>query len=175
MNREAWQAGCQSPTWQKQVSMHPWRIFIKLFVWWFIMQAIVPFQMLSLVFTFKKLTTQFLQVSHKILKKKRQNTWHVVACFRERNLKFPFFFSFIFSFLFFPYNQPLNLVVLLFSVYHLPDHTYSLLTWLTFQCSCPRPQLLVVSFLPRGSERCVPLLVSMVTNEAIWGQFPYNL
>ena len=44
-------------------------------------------------------------------------------------------------------------------------------TWLTFLCTCLRPQLVIV--LIKGVVRGhAPLLVSLVTNEPSWNQFP---
>ena len=39
--------------------------------------------------------------------------------------------------------------------------TYTLLTWLTFLCTCPKPQL--ITAYQRGGEWLAPLLVSLVT------------
>ena len=48
-----------------------------------------------------------------------------------------------------------------------------LCTWLTFLCICLSPQLVIV--LIKGVVRGhAPLLVSLVTNEPSWNQFPHS-
>lgn len=50
--------------------------------------------------------------------------------------------------------------------------TFTLLSWLTFQGTCPWPQLVITC--QRSSEGCAPLLVSLVTNEQSWGPSPFK-
>ena len=50
--------------------------------------------------------------------------------------------------------------------------TYTLLTWGTFLCTCPKPQLMTA--YQRGGEWLAPLLVSLVTNDPTWDQSLYN-
>ena len=49
--------------------------------------------------------------------------------------------------------------------------TYTLLTGLTYLCTCPRLQLVIV--LIKGAVRGMPG-VSLVTNEPTWGNSPFN-